>query len=97
MSKAKVESFRRKSSGIRGCVLCGMPFPVQILDDARTCTQWSNYLLRNLSDPGDVSTILALSVLDRICLLMTSVNRGLHAIDHIEDVSMDLSDTDNTR
>lgn len=85
-------SVRRSMSGQRVCKLCGNPFPLEGIEQADTCSQWTNYFVRNLPDPGNVAVILTLSLLDRFCILNTSINRGIHAIEHLEDVSLDFSD-----
>lgn len=79
------------------CKLCGDTFPVSGMFKAETCSQWCHYALRNLPDPGDFSAMVALSLLSKLCLLTTTVNRGLHAIDYIEEVSLDLSNESSKR
>jgi hypothetical protein len=73
------------------CKLCGDTFPVSGMFRAETCSQWCHYAVRNLPDPGDFSAMVALSLLSKLCLLTVTVNRGIHAIEHIEDVSLDFS------
>ena len=86
MSKSKKNDHvgrRNCSNGF--CRLCGEPYPFQLVERADSCAQWCNYFTRNMPDPGNVAAILCLSLICRLCILQTALNRGLKAAEHFTD------------
>jgi hypothetical protein len=86
MRKNDAEAMQRKMSGQRCCRLCGEPFPLEGIERVDSCYQWSNYILRNLPNPGDVTAILVLSLITKLCTLQTVINRSVTAMESIADI-----------
>lgn len=86
MSKKSPPSIERDTCGVKYCKLCGEPYPFKLLERADSCAQWCNYFARNMPDPGNVAAILSLSLICRMCILQTALNRWLKAVEYITDI-----------
>jgi len=72
MSKRAKQS-KSDDAELRACELCGCPFPTQVVEDVRTCMQWSEAVVRNLPDPSDFSVILSVNLVVRTCILFRRI------------------------
>lgn len=80
MSKSKKSDMVERQTSSNGfCRLCGEPYPFQLVERADSCAQWCNYFARNMPEPGNVAAILSLSLICRLCILQTALNRALNA------------------